>query len=219
MVSDAQKSSVRRWGLLAIAAFLLHPMSAMGLVYPDTDFLLFPLLGHRSLLTHSILLPLLTLWLMPTLRRLRARFRAVPAGVADRAFKWGMGWFLLGLAIHLLADTFPNGCTGFALAKVPRFPFGLGTFAVSCPLSLLWFGGNAVAAVCLAEWLLRSEGAPITLARYVASGAVLTVYVLVTERKPGLLLVVAGAWLAVALLARHVAKSQSEPGSEKLGVG
>jgi hypothetical protein len=54
----------------------------------------------------------------------------------------------------------------------------------------------------LCEWLLRKEGEAVTAARYLASGVVLAVYVLVNERRPILLPALAPAWGAAALLAR-----------------
>jgi hypothetical protein len=190
-----------RWTPVALAALLLHPLSAAGLAWPDLDFTLRSVLGHRSALTHSVLLPLLVLALAPLLRRLRRPSRAV----ARRSLAWAMGWFLLGLGIHLLADSFPRGCTGGALAHLPRWPPGSGSVALPCGVSLAWLAGNAVAAVVLAEWLMRREGTPLTLARYVASAAVLAVYMVAHEGKPLLLPLAALAWFATAWAARTVA--------------
>lgn len=165
-----------RWTPVALAALLLHPLSAAGLAFPDLDFALRLVLGHRSAITHSVLLPLLVLALAPVLRRrVLDRLRGPGRAVARRGLAWAMGWFLLGLGIHLLADAFPRGCTGGALAHLPRWPPGSGSFALPCAPSLLWFGANAAAAVFLAEWLLRREGAPLTLARHLASVVVLAV--------------------------------------------
>jgi hypothetical protein len=113
-----------------------------------------------------------------------------------------MGWFLLGVAIHLMADTVPLGCRGYALAKLPGVPLLSRPSSLPCGASLLWFGANAVAALALCEWLLRREGEAVTAARYLASGVVLAVYVLVNERRPMLLPALALAWAAAALFAR-----------------
>jgi hypothetical protein len=67
---------------------------------------------------------------------------------------------------------------------------------------LLWFGANALAALVLCEWLLRREGEAVTAARYLASGVVLAAYVLVNERRPVLLPVLALAWAGAVLFAR-----------------
>jgi hypothetical protein len=198
---------------VALAALLLHPLSAAGLAYPDLDFALRPLLGHRSALTHSVLLPLLVLGLAPVLRRrLLDRLRGPGRAVARRGLAWAMGWFLLGLGIHLLADSFPRGCTGGALAHLPRWPPGSGSSALPCAPSLAWFATNATAAVFLAEWLLRREGAPLTLARHLASAVVLAAYMVANEGKPLLLPLAAAAWFAVAYAARAAAIRLAGPG-------
>lgn len=110
-----------------------------GLFWPDVDQLLAPLIGHRSILTHSVLAPLLllTVW----------RHRVTAPTVA---------WFSFGIATHLLADLFPRAWVGFALVQLP---LGLGNLG---SLSPLWIGGNALAALWLCEWLLRHEGLAIT---------------------------------------------------------
>lgn len=188
--------------LLAAVAFL-RPASVAGLFFPDVDQLLLPVLGHRSMVTHSILVPLLALALAPVLSASLSRWVGPNASaVAERSAAWFMGWFLLGLAIHLMADVVPLGCRGYALAKLPGLPLVWRPSSLPCGASLLWFAANAVAALTLCEWLLRREGEAVTAVRYVASGAVLAVYVLVNERRPLLLPVLALAWGVAALLAR-----------------
>ena len=113
-----------------------------------------------------------------------------------------MAWFLLGLAIHLMADVAPLGCRGYALAKLPGVPLVTRPSSLPCAASLLWYGANAVVALVLCEWLLRREGEAVTAARYLASGVVLAVYVLANERRPMLLPVMALAWAGAALVAR-----------------
>lgn len=185
----------------------LRPASALGLFFPDVDQLLLPVLGHRSAVTHSVLLPLAALALAPSLlARLRV-WRTAPDAkmAAERSAAWFLGWFLLGLAIHLMADLFPVGCRGYALAKLPGLPVVWPPTSLSCGASLVWYGANALVALVLCEWLLRREGEVVTAARYLASGAVLAVYVLVNEGRPMLLPVLALAWAAAALLARSTA--------------
>lgn len=196
-----------RWWLLHLplvaAVALLRPASAAGLFFPDIDQLLLPVLGHRSAVTHSVLLPLLVLALAPgPLALVERRLGPDARAAAERSFGWFMGWFLLGLAIHLMADTVPLGCRGYALAKLPGLPPLFRPSSLSCGASLLWYGANALAALVLCEWLLRREGEAVTAARYVASGVVLAVYVLANERRPALLPVLALAWAGAALLAR-----------------
>ena len=74
--------------------------------------------------------------------------------------------------------------------------------SLPCAASLLWFAANALLALALCEWLLRREGEAVTVARHIASGVVLAVYVLAHERRPALLPLLALAWAAAALFAR-----------------
>ena len=54
------------WHLPLVAAVaFLRPASAAGLFFPDVDQFLLPVLGHRSVVTHSVLLPLLALAAAP----------------------------------------------------------------------------------------------------------------------------------------------------------
>lgn len=188
--------------LLAAVAFL-RPASVAGLFFPDVDQLFLSVLGHRSMVTHSILVPLLALALAPALLARLPRWVGPDARAAtERSAAWFMAWFLLGLAIHLMADVVPLGCRGYALAKLPGLPFVWRPSSLPCGASLLWFAANAVAALALCEWLLRREGEAVTAARYMASGVVLAIYVLVNEQRPLLLPVLALAWGTAALLAR-----------------
>ena len=188
--------------LLAAVAFL-RPASAAGLFFPDIDQLFLSVLGHRSVLTHSVLLPLLAFAMAPAvLARMPGWIGPGARTAAERSAAWFMAWFLLGVAIHLMADAAPLGCRGYALAKLPGVPPLARPSSLPCGASLLWYAANAVAALALCEWLLRKEGEAVTAARYLASGVVLAVYVLVNERRPILLPVLALAWGAAALLAR-----------------
>lgn len=192
------------WHLPLLAAVIfLRPATAAGLFFPDVDQLFLSVLGHRSMVTHSALVPVLALALAPAvLTRLPRRFGPDARATAERSGAWFMGWFLLGLAIHLMADVVPLGCRGYALAKLPGFPLVSRPSSLPCGASLLWYGANALLALVLCEWLLRREGEVVTVARYVASGVVLAVYVLVNERRPMLLPVLAVFWAGAALFAR-----------------
>ncbi len=198
-----------RWWLwhlpLVAAVAFLRPATAAGLFFPDVDQFLLPVLGHRSMVTHSVLLPVLALALAPVvLARLPGRWRPGPEAraAAERGAAWLAAWFLLGVAVHLMADVAPLGCRGYALAKLPAFPLVSRPSSLPCAASLLWYAANALLALLLCEWLLRREGEAVTAARYVASGVVLAVYVLAHERRPALLPVLAPAWAGAALFAR-----------------
>ena len=95
------------------AALLLVFGCAVGLKLPDFDhsFRWLPLIDHRSLLTHSLLVPLLVLY---AVRRQLGREDGTPA----RLMLMGMG---LGLAVHLAFDLFAGRWSGYALLHVPFY--------------------------------------------------------------------------------------------------
>ena len=94
-----------------------------GLAWPDSDLLALGVLHHRSVVTHSILLPLILM-------------RWVPSDMYA-----GM---LYGISIHLWADSLSTA-TGFAQVYTPVINIGFGE-----ELSLIWLLGNAVVGFVLA---------------------------------------------------------------------
>ncbi len=89
----------------------------LGLCLPDLDLLLLPILHHRSIITHSILIPiLLNKW--------------IPVSVY-------LG-FLAGISIHLWADSLSTS-TGFAQIYLPIVKTGLGP-----ALSFFWLLLNSL---------------------------------------------------------------------------
>ncbi len=110
------------------AAVLVMIGAFIGLFLPDIDQYLRVLLHHRSILTHSVLLPLLLLMV-----RRDGVTRQIAAGL------------LCGIGIHLVVDVF-SPIAGYGLVYLP-FPFSasLGTFG-----SMLWLATNAGAALLLA---------------------------------------------------------------------
>lgn len=111
---------------------------------PDLDFVLLPLLHHRSIITHSVL---------PALLLLLFRKRL---GVAPTA--GGM----IGLSVHLLCDAL-SPPVGFGQVWLPwpvKTPLG--------PLSPFWLVGNAALCFILAHVMCRRLGpgvsGPIILA-------------------------------------------------------
>jgi membrane-bound metal-dependent hydrolase YbcI (DUF457 family) len=92
----------------------------LGLWLPDTDLILLPVLHHRSIITHSILIPYLAYLFFS--KRIPGEFVA---------------GLYAGIAIHLSADMLST-MTGFAMIWLPwpiKFPLG--------PLSIVWMLGNA----------------------------------------------------------------------------
>ncbi|MGR4000610.1 MAG: metal-dependent hydrolase, partial [Alphaproteobacteria bacterium] len=94
----------------------------IGLALPDTDFLLLPVLHHRSIITHSILIPFLL------------------KGLIARPLYTGM---MSGVAIHLFADSL-SPMIGFALIYLPFIKESIGE------LSRPWILINATLALGIA---------------------------------------------------------------------
>ena len=101
----------------------------LGLFLPDTDLALLPILHHRSIITHSILIP----WL------LYLYFKRIPA--------LGIAGLYAGIAIHLAADS-TSALVGYGMVWTPwpfKFPLG--------PFSPIWLIANAFGGVWL-SWKL-----------------------------------------------------------------
>ena len=149
-----------------------------------------PVLGHRSILTHSALLPLLAVVVRP---------RRFPAHA--------VAWFAFGLAIHLIADLFPRSWRGFALIQLP-----LGSGSIGALSSPMWIAANAVLALGICEWLLRRVGRLLSAWHYVGSAVALGCYAVLNEEKPWLGFAMVAMWGAMAVLVRKVlAKTRRAP--------
>jgi hypothetical protein len=168
---------------LALAALLVHaaerqaalvllavPFAVLsGTTLPDLDLTIG--LAHRSLLTHGLLpaLPLLA----------SARWRPVGIGL------------LIGLGLHLAADSFPNAMRGLATVKLPW------SGSIGATWSYAWLGTNAVAGLVAGGWLLatylRERGIGPVSGLLVAIGvaALGGAYLLRTD----------GGWWALAVMA------------------
>ncbi len=104
----------------------------IGLKFPDFD-LVIPLLLHRSIVTHSILVALV---LVAVLGR-------KPLG------RWFAAGISLALAVHFAFDLFPQKWMGFALVHVPWYGWTGGLFSGG------WLLANLIAGQVLAAALLR----------------------------------------------------------------
>lgn len=112
----------------------------VGLIFPDLDLKAIGLLHHRSILTHSLLLPLLLLPLHHT------------------ALKHGIVGLCIGTSIHLSADAL-SPMKGFALIYLPEpFKVSIGGWQ-----SLTWLLTNSVIGGLLAVYLMKSEKTYILL--------------------------------------------------------
>lgn len=138
-------------------AAILAVATAVFLPAPDIDQLAIRLLHHRSILTHSVLLPVLVWWLARDLG---------PAAAAG-AF--------LGIAIHLSADLL-SPMRGYGAIWLPEpFQESLGRW------SALWLLLNALGAAFLAVAVLPDGGQWRLLAALVGGSAALA-YGLLNER-------------------------------------
>jgi len=117
-------------GVLSFAYFI-------GLFFPDIDQGFQGLLGHRSIITHSILLPYLLLYYF-------IKKKSNP-NVLVKIFIIGI---FLGIGLHLSADLHPKSFKGYALIKLP------GNIDVG-GLSPIWIAVNAAAGLYFAGLLLN----------------------------------------------------------------
>jgi hypothetical protein len=120
--------------LLAIVALIVGAL--IGLQLPDADQVFTLFLVHRSLLTHSFLLPL-GLALIA-----RGRPHWLRLGAAGLAF---------AVAVHLAFDLFPRQWYGYALIHAPL----VGRLSTS--LSVLWIAGSIIACCVLGLRLVRDR--------------------------------------------------------------
>ncbi|MCC7271885.1 MAG: hypothetical protein IT561_04400 [Alphaproteobacteria bacterium] len=147
MTTGGPRSALEGVGLLAIGLLLVQ----IGLVLPDIDQRI-PFIGHRSALTHSVLLPLL----------LAGRWPAIAGLLAG------------GIAVHLGADLLPRGWFGYALVRVPF----LGP--LDATLSQLFLAANAVVGLHLFHAASREPATRRMLWAMLAVSA--AAYLLVHER-------------------------------------
>ena len=117
-------------GVLSFAYFI-------GLFFPDIDQGFQGLLGHRAIITHSILLPYLLLYYF-------IKKKSNP-NVLIKIFIIGI---FLGIGLHLSADLHPKSFKGYALIKLP------GNIDVG-GLSPIWIAVNAAAGLYFAGLLLN----------------------------------------------------------------
>jgi len=121
-----------------------------GLKFPDID-LIFIFLGHRSIITHGILVPLLVYFLLTKEIKFFSIKKQLDKIFTSKHFKdnsldYIYIGFLLGIAIHLCADLFPKNYnfTGTATIFLPFWIYTGKTF------SILWIFGNMFFALYIA---------------------------------------------------------------------
>lgn len=106
-----------------IALLLFVAGCFIGLRFPDFDqtFRWSPLLVHRSLLTHSFLLPVLLLCALGAGKK--------GAAIAPR---WLVMGVLLATAIHLCFDLYVRSWRGYALIHLPFYGHTTAAFSIAC---------------------------------------------------------------------------------------
>ncbi|BBK31936.1 hypothetical protein EDC65_0736 [Stella humosa] len=157
---------IRRWGPLSASILLALVLIHAGTTIPDTDQWL-PLLGHRSAVTHSMLLPALVL------------------------LRWPMVGGLLagGFAIHLAADLLSRKWVGYALVKLPLFG------ALDATASVVFLAVNVLLGMLFYDRAAtEAQGRRALWVTLAAAGAV---YFLINERYWLLLFPVAAALLLI----------------------
>ena len=127
----------------------------VGLNFPDTDQGYKIVLGHRSIITHSILLPYILYYFFIKKRALYNKYiTLIIAGI------------FLGIGLHLSADLFPKGWQGYALIKLP------GNISIG-ELSPIWIGFNALVSLYFAGSCLNNLTKQNTIwITYILFGAV-----------------------------------------------
>ena len=115
------------------ATVSLIVFSFLGLSFPDTDFLLFPILSHRSIITHSIIIPFFAYTYLKKKKNINNEY-------IDLIYSG----FLVGIGIHLIADLFPRAYIGYALIKLP-FHFSIGVIP-----TIVWILLNIIFAFKIA---------------------------------------------------------------------
>ena len=110
----------------------------LTLKLPDVDRGLMSLIGHRSIITHSILFPYLMHYFLINKKDRPNSYLVI--------FIIG---FYLSIAIHLSADIYPKGWRGTALIKLP------GNNSIGEGPSIIWMGLNVIVATYFSAILLK----------------------------------------------------------------
>ena len=124
---------------------ILYVSLLAGLEFPDFDLHLLFFLGHRSILTHGIIVPFF-LYKFLTMEsyskisnKIFGRFFS-NKNISKEVLDYVYIGFLIGIAIHLCADLFPKAWIGFALIKFPPWiPMGA-PFSIAWMLLNMFFG-------------------------------------------------------------------------------
>ena len=135
---------------------ILYVSLLAGLEFPDFDLHLLFFLGHRSILTHGIIVPFF-LYKFLTMEsyskisnKIFGRFFS-NKNISKEVLDYVYIGFLIGIAIHLCADLFPKAWIGFALIKFPPWiPMG-------APFSIVWMLLNMFFALKIAFQKIKQK--------------------------------------------------------------
>lgn len=128
---------------------ILYISLLAGLEFPDFDLHLLFFLGHRSILTHGIIIPFFLYTFLNNERyskisnKIFGRFFS-NKNVSKEVLDYVYIGFLIGIAIHLCADLFPKAWIGFALIKFPPW------ISMGAPFSIAWMLVNIFLALKIA---------------------------------------------------------------------
>ena len=127
-----------------------------GLEFPDFDLHIFIFLGHRSIITHGIIVPYLLYKFLTKdggfkfANKFFGRF-LTDKKIVNETLDYAYIGFLIGIAIHLCADLFPKAWIGYALITFPPYiPMGVS-------FSILWMFGNLFFALRIAFKKLKEK--------------------------------------------------------------
>ena len=128
----------------------------IGLKFPDIDQLFQSSLGHRSIITHSILLPIILFFINP-----------VKSNIVGKILIIGL---FLGIGLHLSADLHPKSWHGYANIKLPsNISIGI--------LSPFWIAINAMIGLFLsAKILIETINKKLFKGLYVAISLSIGIY-------------------------------------------
>lgn len=145
---------------IGIACFAIGAW--LGSLFPDIDRFRIFRLRHRSIVTHSFLMPFL-LWIGAAL---------TPVEWAD----WFITGFAAGMALHLAFDLFPGKWRGFALVDVPK----LGRRTRN--ESVIWLFTNLFLCVFISVSIIPALG-PAGILAYTATLAALYLYGILAKKE------------------------------------
>jgi len=141
----------------------------LTLSLPDKDLSVQGLIGHRSIITHSILFPFLLHYFLIQKKDHSNNYIVI--------FIIG---FYLAIAMHLSADLHPKAWRGNAFIKLP------GNISIGTGLSIIWMGLNAIVAIYFSTILLKKiSNTKKYLITYLAIALIVGSIYTINDKPPG----------------------------------